>query len=405
MLPCPKLSAKKIGELASLARDIPRYPGAPAKEKELLAAFNALSGLALEVWQFNVAVFWPSELRTFVECALSHLESPEAPSMADALTWIRELRERNARMADVHHTLRSLERLSPRPDDVARLVFFTEGPPAEVLAAMTDGEANLTKQLLVAGESTIDLGDVDAEEVASLVALADQGIDCADRGDRDGLKRAARALAKRTGQRIEDDELRALPSAMDTEPWVRGLLLARDLLRLETLTWSRFRHAVGRYVTSIETLRDSETAAFEKLLDASTPYPHARIHYEMRGSTTEELERTSREITRHMAPWGDAPAPPEAVTVDGVWRTARSWAEVREAKDWSAAAGLRRALEKELDQANVPALRALLSMPDAERRAQMRALGLLPPGELAERHGTAAAASEGARQPSKTTPE
>src|SRR4051812_2818705 len=100
VLPCPRLPAKKLGELATLAADIPRYPGVPAKQREMLTRFNEASGLELELWQFNGAVFWPSETRTFVECALSHLETPAAPSASEAVAWIRELRERKASKAD-----------------------------------------------------------------------------------------------------------------------------------------------------------------------------------------------------------------------------------------------------------------------------------------------------------------
>ncbi len=31
--------------------------------------------------QLSGSVFWPKEMRTFVECALSHLETPNAPSV------------------------------------------------------------------------------------------------------------------------------------------------------------------------------------------------------------------------------------------------------------------------------------------------------------------------------------
>lgn len=398
MLPCPRLPAKTLGELAALARDIPRYPGVPAKQRDLLARFNDLSGLRLEMWQFNGSVFWPTEVRTFVECALSFLESPAAPSTSDAVVWIRELRERNAPMADVHHTLRALERLSPRPDDVSRLVFFTEIEPERVLEALVDGDPTLTKQVLGTKESKVELGDVDVEELTSLVALADQGIECSDRGDRAGLSEATRTLSKRTKQNVSEQELRAVPGTMNTESWVRGLLLARNLLQLEKLTWSQCRHVVARYVASIQALRDPETTAFAALLDSSTPYPHLRIHSEMGGDSPEELDATLREITRHVPPWGDAPAPPPAVTVEVLWQTARGWAKAREGKDWPGAVSLRQALEQGLERVDVPELRELLRMPEVERRAQMRMLGLLPP-ETESATGPAAPAAPPARTP------
>jgi len=198
------------------------------------------------------------------------------------------------------------------------------------------------------------------------------------RGILDGLVDGLSFAGTPTTLSVDDKPKAPLPGAMNTESWVRGLLLPRKLLQLKKLTWSQCKHAVTRYFASIQALRDPETTAFETLLDVSTPYPHLRIHHEMGGDSPEELDATSREIARHISPWGDAPAPPPAVTVEVVWQTACGWANAREAEDWSAAVSLKRALAQQLEQADVPELRELLTMPDVDRRTRMRALGVLP---------------------------
>jgi protein-disulfide isomerase-like protein with CxxC motif len=375
MLTAPKLPAKQVQELVRLALAIPRCPGAPAKQEALRGEFNRLGGLELAVWQFDGAIFWPSETRTFVECALCHRESPDAPTDADAVQWIDELRARKARMADVHQTLRSLERRAQRPEEVARLVFFTGAPAADVLAAIAHDDAEPARRLLaLTEEAGLELGDVDADELAAIVALADEGVDCADRGDRAGVTAAARAVSRRTGQRVTEQELRALPGAMDTDAWVRGLLLARDLLERTALTWSGFHRALARYFAAIDGLREPETNAFATLLAAATPYPHSRVHPEMRADRT-DLRAIADDITRHVAPWGDPPPVP-TVTVESVRDTARAWARARAAQDWHRAVALRTELQTALATVDVPELRELLTLPEAERRARMRALGL-----------------------------
>jgi len=280
-------------------------------------------------------------------------------------------------MADTHHTLRALEQLSEHPEDVARLVFFTDIPPQKVLDAMVNKGRDLGLAFLGRGEAPIALGDVDDEELASVVALADEGIDCSDRGDRDGLAAAARTLSKRVGQEVTEQELRTLPGAMNTEPWARGLLLARNLLTRNSLAWSEARSVVARYFASIHALDDPSTIAFESLLDAVTPYPHIRIHHEMSEGSYEKLEETLHDVTRHVHPWGDAPPAPPPVTVEDAWIAARAWASARDSKEWGAAVSSKSALQQALDQVEVPELRELLSLHDANRRLRMVSLGLV----------------------------
>lgn len=377
MLTAPKLPGKTVQELCRLARDIPRCPGAPARQQALIAEFNALAGLALAPWQFDGAVYWPGELRSFVECALSHTCSPDAPSDEQAAAWIVELRARAASAADVHHTLRSLERRARRPHEVARLVFHTHASAAELLAAIEHDEDGPARRLLARTEEQgVELGDVAPDELAAIVALADEGVDCGDRGDRAGLAAAARSLSRRLGQRVTEQELRALPGAIDTESWARGVLLARDLLRHTALTWAGFVRAVSSYFAAIDAAREPAYDAFAALLDAATPYPHLRVHPEMRADGAEQIESIALEISRHVEPWGD---PPPAPTVDDAWDLARAWTCASEVKDHHRAAELRKALQSLLDRVDVPALRELLPLPGAQRRARSRVLGLLPP--------------------------
>jgi hypothetical protein len=372
VLRAPTLPEKELKELTRLAREIPSCPGVPGKQSALLSELRAKSGIPFELWQLEGAVFWPSETRTFIECALVHTDLPDAPTRTEAATWIDELRARGAPLADVHATLCALELLARRPADVARLVFFTQAPPGAVLDALLEEDPRAAEDLLGAPAAELSLGSVDTRELAELVSLANHGIGCADSGDREGLSEATRDLSRRTGQTVSDQDLRSVPGAMNTDVWVRGLLLGRNLLTRKVLVWAEFVHAVERYFAALEATREDETTAFETLLDEATPYPHYRIHHELDPATA------AHEITRHVPPWGDPPPVVPAPSVEDVWAIARRWADAREAKNWPVALAHKHALESALDETDVAELRELLGLSDAERRSRMQGMGLVP---------------------------